>query len=72
MAGLLSDMNSLFKVALGEDPGSLPCISGQCPRLDSYEQLTRDSIRVLEQTRHSFKSKELGELRLKLEQQLKP
>jgi DNA-binding response OmpR family regulator len=72
MASLLSDMNSLFKVALGEDPASLPCISGHCPRLDAYEQLTRDSIRVLEQTRHSFKSKELGELRLKLEQQLKP
>jgi len=71
MAGLLSDMNSLFKVALGESPGSLPCISGQCPRLDAYEQLTRDSIQVLEQTRHSFKSKELGELRLKLEQRLK-
>jgi CheY-like chemotaxis protein len=71
MAGLLSDMNSLFKVALGEDPGSLPCMIAHCPRLDAYEQLTRDSIRVLEQTRHSFKSKELGELRLKLEQQLK-
>ena len=70
MAGLLSDMSSLFQVALGEGEGSLPCIHGQCPRLESHRQVLRESIQVLEQTRTSFKSKELGNLRQKLEEQL--
>ena len=70
MAGMLSDMNSLFGVALGEDPGALACVSGQCPRLDAYQQVLREGIQVLEATRSSFKSKELGALRQRLEQQL--
>jgi len=70
VAGLLADMGSLFQVALGEDPGSLPCVSGRCPRLDAYQEVIRESVHVLEQTRTSFKSKELGSLRQKLEQQL--
>ncbi|MDR3682852.1 MAG: response regulator [Geothrix sp.] len=70
MAGMLSDLNSLFKVALGEDPGTLACVSGRCPRLDAYQQVLREGIQVLEGTRNSFKSKELGALRQKLEQQL--
>jgi CheY-like chemotaxis protein len=72
IAGLLSDMGTLFQTALGEEPGILPCVLGQCPRQNANEQALRDTIKVLEQTRHSFKSKELGELRLKLEQQLRP
>ncbi len=71
MASLLSDMSSLFETALGEAPGSLPCVLGQCPRQNANEEALRDTIRVLEQTRHSFKSKELGELRLRLEQSLR-
>jgi CheY-like chemotaxis protein len=70
LADLFSDMSSLFTVALGEEPGSLPCVNGHCPRLDSYQQAIGDGIRVLEETRTSFKSKELGALRQRLEQQL--
>ena len=70
MARMLADMSSLFQVALGEDPGTLACVSGQCPRLSSYQQVVREGIQVLEATRTSFKSKELGALRQKLEQQL--
>jgi CheY-like chemotaxis protein len=70
MAGMLSDMSALFTAALGDGPGMLPCVSGHCPRLDTYQQAIRDGIHVLEETRSSFKSKELGALRQKLEQQL--
>jgi CheY-like chemotaxis protein len=70
IAGLLSDMSNLFKVALGEDTQAFPCVAGQCPRLNTYREVIRESIQVLEQTKHSFKSKELGSLRQKLEQQL--
>lgn len=70
MAGMLTDLGSLFQVALGEGSGSLPCVSGHCPRLDAYQQTLREGIQVLEATRTSFKSKELGTLRQKLEQQL--
>lgn len=70
MAGMLNDMSSLFQAALGETPATLACVSGQCPRLNDYRQVLRESIQVLEATRSSFKSKELGALRQKLEQQL--
>jgi DNA-binding response OmpR family regulator len=70
MAGMLSDMSSLFTAALGDGPGLLSCVSGHCPRLDTYQQTIRESIHVLEDTRSSFKSKELGALRQKLERQL--
>jgi CheY-like chemotaxis protein len=70
IAGLLTDMSSLFEVALSEDAETFPCVTGRCPHLDSYKELVRESIRVLEQTRTSFKSKELGSLRQKLEQQI--
>ena len=70
MAGLLADMSTLFQAALGEGKGVLPCVSGQCPRLEAYQEVFREGVEVLEQTRSSFKSKELGVLRKKLEQQL--
>ena len=71
MAGMLSDMSTLFMVALGDGTGTLPCVSGHCPRLDTYQQALREGIHVLEETRTSFKSKELGALRQRLELQLK-
>jgi len=39
-----------------------------CPRRATLEGALRDAIQVIEQTRHAFKSKELGELRSRLEQ----
>ncbi len=70
MAGLLADMSTLFQAALGEGQGTLPCIQGQCPRLEAHREALREGVHVLEQTKHSFKSKELGLLRQRLEQQL--
>jgi len=44
------------------------CPLQHCPRLDMYEQLIKDGIETLERTKGAFKSRELGDLRLKLEQ----
>ncbi len=39
----------------------------QCPRLDRYEAAIQDAVEVMERTRSSFKSKEIGALRQRLE-----
>jgi YesN/AraC family two-component response regulator len=43
------------------------CPIQQCPRLDMYEQVIREGIETLERTKGAFKSRELGDLRQKLE-----
>jgi hypothetical protein len=43
------------------------CSLLNCPRLDAYERALRQTIEVLLQTKNAFKSKELAELRKKLE-----
>lgn len=46
------------------------CSLMRCPRLEIYEQAIEEAIRVMEATRSSFKSKELGLLRQRLEAML--
>jgi DNA-binding response OmpR family regulator len=43
------------------------CRLVDCPRLDTLIAALRDTIEVLERTKNAFKSKELGELRRRLE-----
>lgn len=43
-----------------------------CPKLNIYSHAIKDTIAVLERTKSAFKSKELGLLRLRLEQILAP
>lgn len=43
------------------------CALFECPRLESQVKLLDHTIQVLEHTKNSFKSKELGELRKKIE-----
>lgn len=43
------------------------CSLVDCPRLDTLVGALKETIAVLEKTKHSFKSKELGELRRHLE-----
>lgn len=43
------------------------CRFMQCPRLEAYREAIVGTIEVLERTKHAFKSKDLGELRRKLE-----
>lgn len=42
----------------------------RCPRSQHYEKALRETVGVLEKTKRAFKSKDLGELRQKLEQVL--
>lgn len=50
----------------GEGPDLCPI--RQCPRLKMYERVIREGIETLERTKGAFKSKELGDLRHRLEQ----
>ena len=43
------------------------CALMPCPRLDRYEAAIQDAVEVMERTRSSFKSKEIGALRQRLE-----
>lgn len=53
--------------AQGESVDSGFCKIIGCPARTAYESGLQDAIQVLEATRGSFKSKELGDLRLRLE-----
>lgn len=43
------------------------CAFMKCPRLERYEAVIEEAIQVMERTRSSFKSKEIGTLRQQLE-----
>lgn len=38
-----------------------------CPKLDGYQELLKETIKTLDKTKGSFRSKTLGDLRMKLE-----
>ena len=67
IAGVLLDMKALFEMTL--EPASAPdrCNIHTCPRLNEYHLAVQEGIEVLERTRSAFKSKELGQLRERLE-----
>lgn len=68
LAGTILDLKSIFEWAAGANaPPTGLCA---CPKLELLEDATREVITVLERTKSSFKSKELGELRKRLEQKL--
>lgn len=46
------------------------CPIQNCPRLEMYERTIREGIDTLERTKGAFKSRELGDLRQKLEQSI--
>ena len=47
------------------------CTFMRCPRQRAYKQMLIETIEVLERTKHAFKSKDLGELRRRLEAMLR-
>jgi CheY-like chemotaxis protein len=67
MAGALSDMNHLTKALTTQHVGQEVCHLVNCPKLNTLTNALVDTIRVLEKTKTAFKSKELGDLRKKLE-----
>jgi len=69
MGETLLDLKHL--VDLSAVPQGTPqdaCSVQQCPRLEMYERIIREGIDTLEHTKGAFKSRELGDLRQKLEQ----
>jgi DNA-binding response OmpR family regulator len=62
---LVSTIRSLKQTE--DDTKENVCTLMNCPRLASYQKGVQDAVDVLVHTKNSFKSKELGELRKKLE-----
>ncbi len=72
IAGVLLDMKTLFELALQPGEPHELCSLSHCPRLEAMESGLRSAIQVLEKTKGSFKSKELGQLREDLERLVGP
>lgn len=65
--GSLTDLQQLGRALSGKPVEEHPCQLLNCPRGAQLQEAVRETIRVLEETKHAFKSKALGELRHKLE-----
>lgn len=66
------DLKNLTKILSGADEGKKEvCHLLTCPRLSVLKNSMKETIEVLEKTKDSFKSKELGKLRKKLEDMVK-
>lgn len=73
MNGLSANLNQTLS-GIVEGTVSTPtdvCEFMQCPRQGAYKEALLDTVEVLERTKHAFKSKDLGELRRRLEGLLK-
>jgi CheY-like chemotaxis protein len=69
MGETLLDLKHLVDMTV-PGKGADICPIQNCPRLDLYERVIREGIDTLERTKGSFKSRELGDLRQKLEQSI--
>jgi FixJ family two-component response regulator len=68
----ISLVNALQTLKTGLPEGKTDvCSLMRCSRLEAYENAIRDTVETLVRTKNSFKSKELAELRKKLEVLLK-
>lgn len=71
VAGTLSDIRQASPSGLSSDMELLTCPLLNCPRLDRLESAVEETVDVLQKTKGSFKSKELGLLRKQLQEILK-
>ncbi|MGE0441937.1 MAG: response regulator [Gemmatimonadales bacterium] len=62
-----ADLCAVSGALAGARPDAHPCRVLSCPRHQSALTIIRDAIDTLEATRQAFKSKQLGELRQRLE-----
>ena len=67
ISGSLSDIQYLFESLNNEKKEKHACSLFQCPANEKLKSAINETIHVLEKTKSSFKSKELGILRKKLE-----
>jgi len=65
--GSLTDLEQLGKALSDRPAAQHPCQLLNCPRGAQLQQAVTETIAVLEETKGSFKSKALGDLRRKLE-----
>jgi DNA-binding response OmpR family regulator len=63
----LTDLDQLGRALSGRPVGEHPCQLMNCPRGAQLQQAVQETIEVLEQTKTAFKSKQLGDLRKRLE-----
>lgn len=71
IAGGLADIQRIAQAASGHDVAPGACQLLNCPRHSRLVQAVTNAVVVLERTKNSFKSRELGELRKQLEDVLK-
>jgi CheY-like chemotaxis protein len=64
MGETLLDMKRLVDLT---SSGEGVCLVQNCPRLEMYQQIFREGIAILEKTKGAFKSRNLEDLRLKME-----
>lgn len=68
----LADLRSLARALTGaHHQGAEPCHLLNCPRLRRLEAAVATAVEVLEQTKTTFKSRQLGDLRRSLEEALR-
>jgi len=65
------DVKNLTQVLVDDQKTSEVCNLLNCPKLNELTEGLAETIKILELTKSSFKSKELGQLRIKLEQLMK-
>jgi len=70
LAGCLTDLQRVTEAMNMPAVGQSACQLLNCPRPARLTEAVRKTIRVLEETKRSFKSKELAELRLELQELL--
>jgi len=64
------DLMNVSRALASQSKVDFVCTLANCPRLQTYQQAIENTIRTLERTKSAFKSKELGDLRKKLEELL--
>ena len=69
--GSLTDLDHMTRAINNRPVGETPCQLMNCPRGAQLQSAVNETIRVLEETKGSFKSQTLGELRKNLELLLK-
>jgi CheY-like chemotaxis protein len=71
IVGALSDLRGLTEGIAGTNSEAEPCHLLNCPKLADLTEAMAEAIEVLEQTKGSFKSKQLADLRGSLEERVK-
>jgi DNA-binding response OmpR family regulator len=67
IVGAVSDLKHLARILAGQTEKKEACHLFNCPRVQSLADSLTETIDVLQRSKKAFKSKELGEIRRKLE-----